>query len=166
MSEKDMQTDNKSSPNALRLKFRTVLQLEGKNATGIHVPPEIVTALGASKRPPVLVTIHGYTYRTTIAPYNAVFMIPVSAENRANAAIAAGDEIEVEVELDMAPREVTLPADFSTALEQDADARSFFDGLSYSNKRRIVLSIEEAKTEETRQRRIAKAISDLHAGKI
>jgi hypothetical protein len=148
-----------------RLKFRAVLQLEGKTATGIHVPPEIVTALGTSKRPAVLVTIKGYTYRSSVAPYNNVYMLPVSAENREKAGIAAGDEIEVELELDTAPREVSLPADFASALDQDAEAKRTFEALSYSNKNRIVLSIEDAKTEETRQRRIAKALSDLHAGK-
>lgn len=149
-----------------RLKFEAVLMLEGKTATGIQVPPEIVTALGTSKRPPVLVTIGSHTFRTTIAAYGEVFMIGVSAENRASASITAGDTLEVEIELDTEPREVTVPPDFAQALAQDAEAKRFFDGLSYSNKRRFVLSIEQAKTDETRQRRIAKTVSTLHAGKV
>jgi hypothetical protein len=152
--------------NAGRLKFNARLQLEGKTATGIHVPAEIVAALGASKRPAVCVTIAGYTYRTSVAPYNGVFMIPVSAEHRQAAGVTAGDELAIEIELDRAPREVSLPPDFAEALEQDVEAKRFFDGLSYSNKRRYVLTIEEAKTAETRQRRVAKAVGMLHEGKI
>ncbi len=149
-----------------RVKFRAVLQLEGKTATGIRVPPEAVAALGSSKRPAVRVTIGGYTYRSSVAPYNGVFMLPVSAENREGAGILAGEEVQVELELDTQPREVSLPADFAAALAQDAPARQFFEGLSFTNKRRLVLTIEEAKTPETRQRRIIKAMEGLRAGKI
>jgi hypothetical protein len=154
------------SEGAGRVKFRAELQLEGKTATGIHVPAEIVAALGPTKRPAVRVTIAGYTYRSTVAAYNGVFMLPVSAENRAGAGIAAGDELEVELEIDSEPREVSLPPDFAEALDHDENAKRFFEGLSFSNKRRIVLNIEDAKTAETRQRRVAKAVAMLHVGKI
>ena len=92
------------------------------------------------------------------------FMLPVSAEVRERAGVAAGDTVEVEVQLDTEPREVTLPPDFAAALDGDADAKQFFDGLSYSNQQRLVLAIEGAKTAETRQRRIATTVSKLHAG--
>lgn len=147
-------------------KFRTVLQLEGKTATGIQVPEEIVQALGKTKKPPVRVTIGGHTYRSTVAAYGDVYMIPVAAEHRQAAGVKAGDEVEVTLELDTAPREVTVPPDFALALDQDAGAKQFFEGLSYSNKRRFVLNIEDAKTPETRQRRIDKAISNLREGKL
>jgi hypothetical protein len=147
------------------MKFRTTLELSGKTATGFRVPAEVVEAIGSGKRPPVRVMINGHTYRNTVAVYGGVFMLGVSAENRAAAGVEAGDEIEVDVELDTAPREVTVPADFAAALDHDADARRFFDGLSYSHKLRHVLAIEQAKTAETRQRRIAKAVSDLHEGR-
>ncbi len=148
------------------MRFRTTLELGGKTATGMRVPEEVVAALGPSKRPPVRVTINGYTYRSTVAAYSGAFMLPVSAEVRRHAGIAAGDELEVEIEPDTAPREVEVPPDFAEALEQDAGAKQFFDGLSYSNKRRFVLSIEDAKTEETRRRRIDKAISTLREGRV
>jgi uncharacterized protein YdeI (YjbR/CyaY-like superfamily) len=93
-----------------------------------------------------------------------VFMLPLSAENRQGAGVAAGDEVEVEVELDTAPREVSIPADFQEALDGDSQAKQAFAGLSYSNQRRHILAIEEAKTPETRQRRIAKTIDALRAG--
>ncbi|MGH2633889.1 MAG: YdeI/OmpD-associated family protein, partial [Tepidiformaceae bacterium] len=137
----------------------------GKTATGIRVPPELVAQLGSSKRPAVRVTIGRYTYRSTVAVMGGEFMLPVSAEVRANAAVAAGDDVDVELELDTAPREVEVPADFANALDGDTEARRFFDALSYSNKRRHVLAVEGAKTTETRQRRIAKAVEGFRHGK-
>lgn len=148
------------------MRFRATIELGGKTATGIQVPAEVVERLGAGKRPHVAVTINGYTYRSTIAPMGGVYMLPVSAEVREAAGVAAGDEVDVAVELDTAPREVEVPADLAAALAGNAEAKRFFEGLSYSNKRRIVLSIEGAKTAETRERRIAKAVSDLQQGHV
>ncbi len=148
------------------MRFHTVVQLNGKTATGIPVPAEVVAGLGTSKRPSVRVTLNGYTYRSTVAPMGGTFMLPVSAEVRERAGVAAGDEVDVEITLDTEPREVTVPPDLAEALDHDADARRFFAGLSYSNQQRIVLPIAEAKTAETRQRRIAKAISMLREGRI
>lgn len=143
------------------MKFRATVRLEGKTATGIEVPPKVVASLGPTQRPAVNVTINGYTYRSTVAAYKGVYMLPLSAEHRAGAGVAAGERVEVELELDAAPREVTVPADFAKALAKDKAARAFFERLSYSNKNRHVLSIEGAKTPETRQRRIEKALADL-----
>ena len=125
-----------------------------------------MTSLGSGKRPAVRVTLNGYTYPSTVAVMGGQFMLPVSAEVRAHAGVAAGDEVEVEINLDTAPREVTVPSDFGEALAHDETAQQFFEGLSYSNKRRVVLSIEGAKTPETRQRRIATAVSTLHELRI
>jgi hypothetical protein len=147
------------------MRFRAIIQQNGKTATGIQVPAEVVAQLGPTKRVAVNVTINGHMYRSTVAPMGGVFMLPLSAENRALANVSAGDEVEVELEPDTQPREVTVPPDFQEALERDADARRFFDGLSYSNKQRFVLSIEGAKTAETRQRRIAQAVSALREGR-
>jgi hypothetical protein len=147
------------------MRFRTTIQLEGKTATGFAVPPDVVAALGVGRRPPVRVTIGAHTYRSTVAAYGDVYMLPLSAENRAAAGVAAGDEIEVELELDEAPREVVVPPDFSAALDASPEARHFFDGLSYSKQRWHVLSIEGAKTPETRERRIAKSVAMLAEGR-
>ena len=147
------------------MKFYSVVQLGGKTATGIPVPEEVVTSLGSSKRPPVRVTINGHTYRSTLASRGGQFMLPISAENRASAGVAAGDEVEVDIELDTEPREVTVPPDLAEALERDVVAKRYFEGLSYSQKQRHVLPIEQAKTAETRQRRIDKALSMLREGR-
>ena len=148
------------------MKFGARIELSGKTATGIQVPAEVVDHLGSSKRPPVRVTINGHTYRSTVAFMNGVFMLPISAENRMLANVSAGDEVEVEIEPDTQPREVSVPPDFLEALDRDVEAKRFFDGLSYSNKQRVVLSIEGAKTAETRVRRIAKAVESLREGRI
>lgn len=148
------------------LRFRTTLLQEKKTATGIQVPEEVVKTLGKGKRPTVRVTIGDYTYRSAIAPVGGVYMIPVSGENRSAAGITAGDEVDVELELDNQPREATVPPDLALALDQVPDAKQVFEGLSYSGKRRIILGIEGAKTPETRQRRVDKAITDLREGKV
>ncbi|HET7269866.1 MAG TPA: YdeI/OmpD-associated family protein [Rubrobacter sp.] len=139
-----------------------MVRLGGKTATGIPVPDEVVEGLGKGKRPPVRATINGHTYRSTVASVGGQFMLPISTENRESAGVAAGDEVEVDIELDTEPREVTVPPDLAEELDSEAEARRFFDGLSYSKKQRFVLPIEQAKTDETRQRRIAKAIGILN----
>lgn len=148
------------------MRFRTTLQLEGKTATGFRVPTEVVEALGqGKKRPPVVVTINGYTYRSTVAAFGDVFMLPLAAEHRTAAGVTAGDEIDVDLELDTAPREVDVPADFAAALDAEPAARRTFDALSNSNKKWHTLNVEGAKSEETRQRRIEKSIATLREGR-
>jgi hypothetical protein len=147
------------------MRFRTTILQEGKTATGIRVPDEVVEALGAGRRPPVTVTINGFTYRNTIAVYGGVSMVGISAENRAGAGVAGGDEVDVDIELDTQPRRVNVPADFAAALDAEPRARATFDGLSYSHRSWHVLSVEGAKTDETRQRRIAKSVEALREGR-
>ena len=145
------------------MRFRARIELHGKTAMGIVVPPEVVESLKSGKRPPVRVTINGHTYRSTVASMAGEFRLPISAEHRTSSGVEVGDEVEVEP--DTQAREVNVPSDFLEALDRDADAKRFFDGLSYSNKQRIVLSIEGARTSETRLRRITKAVSELREGR-
>jgi hypothetical protein len=147
------------------MRFRTTILQSGKTAAGIQIPDEIVEGLGAGKRPPITVTINGYTYRNTVAVMGGVYMVGVSAEHRAGAGVAGGDEVDVDIELDTAPREVTVPPDFAAAMDAVPKARATFDALSYSNKSWHVLQISGAKTDETRQRRIAKSVDLLSDGR-
>jgi hypothetical protein len=147
------------------MRFRTTILQGGKTATGIQVPDEVVEALGAGRRPAVRVTINGFTYRSTVAVVGGRYMVGVSAENRAGAGVAGGDEVDVDMELDTAPREVAVPADLAAALDAEPAARRTFDGLSYSNRSWHVLQVTGAKTEETRQRRIAKSVDVLKQGR-
>ena len=148
------------------MRFRTNVVQSGKTATGIRVPDEVVEALGAGRRPAVRVTINGFTYRSTVAVMGGVSMIGVSAENRAGAGVAGGDEVDVDLQLDTAPRQITEPADLAAALDAQPAARRMFDNLSYSNKSWHVLQIEGARTDETRQRRIRKSVDALSEGRI
>ncbi|MDQ3344850.1 MAG: YdeI/OmpD-associated family protein [Chloroflexota bacterium] len=147
------------------MRFHTTIEQNGKTATGIRVPDEVVEALGSGRRPAVTVTINGYTYRNTIAVMGGVFMVGVSAEHRARAGVAGGDEVDVDIALDTAPREVTVPDDFAAAFDTEPKARATFDGLSYSNRSWHVLQVTGAKTDETRQRRIGKSVDMLREGR-
>ncbi len=147
------------------MQFRTDVIPSGKTTTGITVSDEQVASLGKGKRPPVTVTINSYTWRTTIAPMGGKNWIGISAEVRERAGVAARDVIDVTVELDTAPREIEVPADLAEALAAVPAANAFFESLSYSNKRRHVESILGAKTDATRQRRIAKTVAQLLEGR-
>ena len=147
------------------MRFTTIIELGGKTATGFGVPDEIVERLGHGKRPPVTVTLGGHTYRSTVAVMDGRFLLPLSAENREAAGVAAGDEVEVDIELDVEPRVVEAPDDLAVAIAADARAQSAWDSLSNSRRNRIVLSVDGAKTDETRARRVAKSVADLRDGK-
>ena len=138
----------------------------GKTALGFEIPPEVVESLGAGKRPPVRVTINGYTYRNTVAVYGGVFMIGVSAENRAKAGVGGGDVVDVDLELDTAPREIDVPPELQAALDADPTAKATFEGLSYSNKSWHALRVTGTNNPETRARRIEKSIAALREGHI
>jgi uncharacterized protein YdeI (YjbR/CyaY-like superfamily) len=94
-------------------------------------------------------------------PRGGAFILPISADNRRAAGVAGGDEVHVELELDTEPREVVVPADLAAALDRDTSAQRVFNKLSYSAKRRHTLSVEAAKTPETRQRRIDAVVTSL-----
>jgi hypothetical protein len=146
------------------MRFRTKILQSGKTATGIEVPAKVVAALGSSKRPPVRATINGYTYRSTVAVMGGTFMLGVSDEVRKAACVAGGDVVDVDLELDSAPRDVVLPADFAAALNRDARAKKFFAGLSFSKKTILVRALD-VKAVEVRKQRIAKTVEQLSEGR-
>lgn len=146
------------------MKIRATILSNGKTATGIEVPAKVVESLG-SKRPKVRVTVKGYTYRSSVASMDGKFMLGVSAEVREKAGVAAGDTVDFDLELDSAPREVTVPPDLAEALKGQAGARRFFDDLSFSQQRWFVDGIEGAKKPETRQRRVEAAVARLREGR-
>lgn len=156
----------KSNPTPESLRFHTILhQAEGMNATGVIVPDEILARLGKGKRPPVRISIIGYEYRSTVGIMGGKAMVGVSAAIRKETGLAGGDEIDVEISLDETPRQVDLPDDFRAALDAHPGTRTFFDNLSNSLQRYHNDTINAAKTDETRQRRIDKAIALFQAGK-
>ena len=144
--------------------FETMLSSNGNN-TGISVPEHVIERLGYGKRPPVLVTVNGYEYRSTVAVMGGRYLIGVSAAVRAAAGLRGGDPISVTLKVADTPREVDVPPDFAAAMEESAPARQVFDGLSNSLRRYHVDNINSAKAPETRERRIAKAVACFLAGK-
>ena len=141
----------------------TILQIG--NNTGIEVPAAVIEALGGGKKPAVVVTIGSFSYRSSVAVMGGKYLISLSAERRAASGLKGGDLIQVDLQLDTTPREVKVPDDLAAALAAEPEAKAFFDRLSYSNQSRHVLSITDAKTPETRQRRIDKVMEMLRAGK-
>ncbi|WP_273651601.1 YdeI/OmpD-associated family protein [Cellulomonas fimi] len=140
--------------------FRTVLVRSGARNVGIDVPEEVVLGLGAGRRPPVVVTLNGYTYRSTVAPMGGRFLVPVSAAVRAEAGVAGDEEHDVTLVLDDQPRTVEVPDDLAAALE-GAGVRAAFDALAPSHRKEHVRSVVEAKQQPTRERRVAKLVDAL-----
>lgn len=139
----------------------TLIKDDKVNATGISIPPDVVAALGKGKKPAVKVTLNGFTYRSTVSASGDVFMLPVSAEHREAAGLKAGDQVQVTLELDLEPRTVEIPPDLATALEESGGARAAFDALAFSKRKEFVRQVQDAKTQETRQRRIAGIVAKM-----
>lgn len=147
------------------MRFEAEVELGGKTATGIEVPADVVEALGSGRRPAVVVTVAGHSYRTTVGSMGGRFLVPLSAENRTAAGVAAGDTVSVDIEPDAAPREVTVPDDLRAALADHPEAVAHFEGLAASHRKEWVRWIEEAKRPETRETRVAKTVAGLREGR-
>src|SRR5690606_24365751 len=139
--------------------YETTMAQVGNN-TGIPVPTEVLDTLGEGRRPAVALKVNGFEYRSTVGSMNGEFLVPFSAALRAESGIAGGDALAVDIELDTAPRTVEPPADLAKALDA-AGIRSAFDALSPSRQKAHVTSVESAKTEQTRARRVAKVVAEL-----
>ncbi len=146
--------------------IRILIQGTGDTSAGVQLPDEVVEALGKGKKPPVKATINGYTWRSTVAVMGGEYWLGVSKDVRRQAGVEAGQEVDLTLELDTEERILEVPADFAAALDAEPEARRFFDSLSYSNRRRFTWSIDDAKTPETRQRRIEKSVAQLREGKL
>ena len=147
------------------MKFTAELLSSGKNTAGFVVPDSVVESLGGGAHPKVSVTVNGYTFRTSIARMGGRYLLGFSAERRTEAAVTPGEVLDVEVELDTAPRELDVPEELAAALAADAKAKEFWETLSYSKQQWHVLQVTGAKTEETRDRRIEKSIGMLREGR-
>ena len=142
-------------------KFRTTLVRGDGTTLGMIVPPEIVEELGKGKRPPVKVTINGYTYRNTVAVMGGQYMIGVANEHRKPARVENGGTVDVTLELDLEKREVAVPPELAKALSKDKAAKAAWDKLSYSHQRQHAEPIANAKAEETKVRRVARTLEML-----
>ena len=148
------------APKSKPLTFHTTILQTGKNTTGIQIPEDIVEKLGSGKRPLVRVTINQYTYRSAVAVMGGNFMISLSAENRQAADVRGGEDVDVTLELDLEPRSVEVPQDLKVALT-NAGVLDAFENSAPSMKKEYVRQVEEAKSPETRERRITKIVGKL-----
>jgi hypothetical protein len=139
----------------------TIMKSQSKNATGIPVPPEVMTALGNQKKYSVVVSLNGFTYRSTVSFYSGEFLLPLSAAHREAAGVGAGEQVEVTLELDLEPRTVEVPDDLRIALSAQTGANEAFDALSYSKRKEFVRQVNDAKTQETRDRRISGIVTKM-----
>jgi hypothetical protein len=144
----------------MKVKYSTIIKTDGNN-TGLEVPAEVMAKLGSSKKPPVIVTLAGYTYRNTVAVMGGLFMISLSKANREAAGVKGGDLVDVTLELDTEPRTVEIPEDLAAALMKQPGALAAFDALAFSKRKEFVRQVNEAKAEETRNRRIAGIVTKL-----
>lgn len=147
------------------MRFHTEVLREGKTATGLQVPDEVIAELGAGRRPAVRITINGYSYRTTAMFMGGRYLVPLAAEHRAAAGVSGGQTIAVEIELDTAVREVIVPPDLGAALAAHPSVQAFFDQLSFTHRKEWVRWIEDAKKPETREARLTKTIDELREGR-
>jgi hypothetical protein len=147
------------------MRFSGELQATGGNTTGFRIPDATVDELGGGGRPKVVVTVNGYTFRSSIARMGGEYWLGVSAERRAAAGVKGGDLLDLEIELDTGPREIEVPADLAAALDADPAAKQFWATLSYSNQRWHAEQVTGAKKPETRAARVTKSIEMLHAGR-
>ena len=146
------------------IKFQTIIQQMGNN-TGIQVPEDVIERLGSSKRPLVRVTLNDdYSYRSAVAVMGDKYMISFSKAHRNAAGVQGGDEVDITLELDLAPRTVEIPQDLKAAL-MHANALETFEKSAPSMKKEYVRQVEEAKKQETRERRIVKIIDTLTGSK-
>src|SRR5262245_2344767 len=144
--------------------FSAELERVGKTSARLRVPVDLKEIYGRA-RPPLEVTIGGHTWRTTPGVYGGVAYIGLNKDVRAAAGVDAGDRVQVTMELDTAPRTVTVPPDLRTALEADPEAEAAFVKLSFTHQREYVEWIEQAKRTETRTRRVAGTVEGVLAGR-
>ena len=147
------------------MKFKAKVIPSG-NATAVEAPKEAIEKLNAGARPPVVITINGHSWRSRVAAMRGMHLVGISAANRKASKISEGDLVEVLLELDVEPRTVEEPEDVALALNKRKALRTVFDSLPFGLRRKHIASIEEAKSPETRSRRIANLLTKLEQGAI
>jgi len=134
----------------------------GGGGTLIAVPKEVSDRMGLKGMPKVQAVIAGQPYRGSLMPMgDGTYCLGVLKSIQEAAGVKQGDTITVELELDTAPRVVEMPPDLAQAISRDQKAKAAWDQLSYTNKKEMARSLEEAKKPETRERRLAAALATL-----
>jgi hypothetical protein len=146
------------------IRFTTQLQPRGPAAAVVLDDGQVAEVGEGAKRFPVVATVNGYTWRTSVARMKGEFLVGLSREVRQNAGAEAGDEVEVALELDEAPREVEVPEALAAALAADPEASASFERMAFTHRREYARWVTEAKKEETRERRVQQAVEMIRSG--
>ena len=141
-------------------RFGAVVEAEGSGLF-VVVPDAVIAALGGGRRPPIVVEVNGYRYRSTPAVYGGRTLLGFRREVQAAAGLSAGQRVDLLFELDEEPRDVTVPADLEAALRAAAGAEAAFAALSFTRRREHVESVEAARSDETRRRRVERVVTSL-----
>jgi hypothetical protein len=147
------------------IQFSTPLQPRGPAAAVVLDDDQVAVIGEGAKRFPVVATVNGYTWRTSVARMGGEFLVGLSKEVRTGAGVEAGDNVEVRLELDAAPREVEVPEALAVALAADPQAKASFEQMAFTHRKEYARWIAEAKKDETRDRRVRQAVEMIRAGK-
>jgi hypothetical protein len=148
-----------------KVQFKAQLQARGPAAAVVLDDAQVAAVGEGAKRFPVVATVNGYTWRTSVARMGGEFLVGLNRGVRQGAGVAAGDEAEVTIELDTAPRDVEVPEALAAALAADSQAKAAFEGMAFTHRKEYARWVAEAKQEETRERRVQQALDMLRAGK-
>jgi hypothetical protein len=141
------------------------LVAKGPAAAFILDNAQVATVGEGAKRFPVVATVNGYTWRTSVARMGGEFMVGLSKEVRAGAGVQAGDSVTLELKLDTEPRTVEVPPALAEALDADPEAKATFEGLAFTHRKEFARWIDEAKQEQTRERRVTQALDMIRTGR-
>jgi Bacteriocin-protection, YdeI or OmpD-Associated/Domain of unknown function (DUF1905) len=147
-----------------KIQFSTQLQARGPAAAVVLDDTQVAAVGQGARRFPVVATVNGYTWRTSVARMGGEFLVGLNREVREGAGVKAGDDVEVALELDTAPRDVAVPPDLAAALAADPQAKTAFDGMAFTHRKEYARWVAEAKRDETRQRRVQQALDMIRAG--
>lgn len=147
------------------IRFKAQLQPRGPAAAVVLDDAQVAVVGEGAKRFPVVATVNGYTWRTSVARMGGEFLLGLNREVRQHAGVAAEDEVDVTVELDVASRQVEMPEALAAALATDSQAEASFNGMAFTHRKEYARWIAEAKRDETRQRRVQQALDMIRAGK-
>ena len=148
------------------VKFKGTLTAtpQGGGGTLVPVPRDVAAKLGLKGMPKIQAVIAGQPYRGSLMPMgDGTYCLGVLKSIQEAAGVGFGDTVDVLLELDTAPRRVEPPADLARAMARDKKMSASWEKLSFTNKKEMALSLEQAKKPETRERRLAAAITRLRA---
>jgi hypothetical protein len=147
------------------IQLRAQLQPRGPAAAIVLDDAQVAAVGEGARRFPVVATVNGYVWRTSVTRMGGEFLLGLNREVRQGAGVQAGDEVAVTIELDVAPRAVEVPDELAAALAADPQVSESFERMAVSHRKEYARWVAEAKQDQTRQRRVQQALEMIRAGK-